>query len=77
MGGRASAVPTPPNPAPPTTAATVFYPIAMWIRLYNPSPRHRFWLHVLDVFCGICSLLALIGAVQQIVVNIDSVCFFW
>lgn len=57
-------------------AATVFYPIAMWIRLYKPSPAHRAALHALDVFCLVCSLLALVGAVQQIVVNIDQVCFF-
>lgn len=56
--------------------ATVYYPISMWIRQFKPSARHIFWLNALQWFCFVCSVLALVGAVQQIVVNVDTICFF-
>lgn len=56
--------------------ATVYYPVEMWIRLYRPSKRHRFWLEVLNVFCLVCSIVALVGSVQQIIVSWSSFQFF-
>ncbi|KAL4457529.1 hypothetical protein ABPG75_012394 [Micractinium tetrahymenae] len=55
---------------------TVYYPIRMWIRLYDPSPRYRAWLYTVDAFCFVCSIIALMGSIQQIVVNADTICFF-
>lgn len=54
----------------------MFYPIRMWIRLYNPTQRYRTWLYTVDAFCFVCSIIALIGSIQQIVVNANTICFF-
>lgn len=56
--------------------ATVYYPIEMWILMYNPSPRKRMWMEALNLFCFICTLFATVGSVQQIIVAWTSFCFF-
>lgn len=55
--------------------ASVYYPIEMWIKLYQPSPRVKFNLEALNIFCLLCSLVALVGSVQQIIVAWSSFCF--
>ncbi|PSC74067.1 amino acid permease 4-like [Micractinium conductrix] len=56
--------------------ATVYYPIEMWIKMYQPSKNMRFWLEALNIFCLVSSIVALIGAVQLIVVAWGDFCFF-
>ncbi|GAB4815312.1 hypothetical protein N2152v2_002358 [Parachlorella kessleri] len=55
---------------------TVYYPVEMWIKMFEPSPRKRMWLEVINIFCFVCSLIALIGSVQQIVVSWTDFEFF-
>lgn len=56
--------------------ATVFFPINCWIKVFRPRRTLRFFLHALDFFCFIVTLLAIAGSVEAMIDSAKNVQVF-
>lgn len=56
---------------------SIYFPLAMWIKLFQPMRRVCIVLHTVSICALLVTLLAIIGSVQGIVVNASSFTYAW
>lgn len=66
-----------PHPASPQWPITVYFPLEMWIKLYNPNMLTKAVLYSVSVFAFLVTLLAIVGSVESIVTSASSFTFGW